>query len=114
MGMRSLIPRRSHVTLPFVLAACAWFCVAANTSAAAEDRHSASARLQIEFVVVPTAVASQTSMHVQQPSSVAPVTFDLQSQNQKPTIYASRNFSEGNKPDQRQRAVLKTMTVVPD
>ena len=87
-------------------------CVLGATNVHAEERHSASARLQISLMVMPTLVAAQQAAQTPQPS-LSPVTFNFQSTSQTSASYSVRNFVAGDKATKSQPpAVLETTTIV--
>ena len=90
-------------------------CVLGASSVQAEERHSASARLQISVMVMPTLIAAQQAARPTPQPSLSPVTFNFQSENRNSAIYSIRNFAAGDKTATAPTsAVLKTMTIVAD
>jgi hypothetical protein len=90
-------------------------CLSGATHLHAQDRQHASARLQINIVVMPTLVASLEAPPAKftQPSRSA-VTYDFHSADRKTPAYSSREIVLDPKLGGRQTAILKTTTVVPD
>jgi len=90
-------------------------CLSGATHLHAQDRQHASARLQINIVVMPTVVASLEAAPIRfpQPSRSA-VTYDFHSADGKTPAYSTREFVVDPRLGRRQAAILKTTTVVPD
>ena len=90
-------------------------CVLGATRVHAEERHSASARLQISIMVMPTLVAAEQAARPTSQPSLSPVSFNLQSENRNSVTYSISNFAAGEKSATAStRAVLKTRTIVAD
>ena len=78
----------------------------------ADDRHTATARLQIQFTVMPSVIAAQPQQSTTQPSP-SPISFNLNADNnQQPGNYSTQKIVVASQNGVQQTAVLKTLTLV--
>jgi Tfp pilus assembly protein PilV len=78
----------------------------------AADRHSASARLQIQVTVMPTLVAMQQAQRMQAQPSQSPVTFSLTPSAKQTERATTQSVTIPDKNGSTQTAVLQTSTFV--
>jgi hypothetical protein len=80
----------------------------------AEDRHTATARLQIQFNVVPSVIAAQPSLQSTAQPSQSPISFNLNTDTQQAGNYSTQKIVVTSQHGAQETAVLKTLTLVND
>lgn len=80
----------------------------------AEDRHTATARLQIQFTVIPAVVAAQPSLHSTAQPSQSSISFNLNTDTQQAGNYMTQKIVVTGQHGAQETAVLKTLTLVND
>jgi len=94
---------------------CLLGCLVNGTSLHAEDHRNASARLQIQVMVMPTLIALDSTHPQAAHPAQGSVNYNFRSDDQRPATYSVRNLPMANNMSQSQStAVLKTMTIVAD
>lgn len=78
----------------------------------ADDRHTSTARLQIQFTVVPSVIAAQpVQQSIAQPSQ-SPISFNLNTDNRQAGNYSIQKIVVAGQRGTQETAVLKTLTLV--
>lgn len=78
----------------------------------AEDRHTATARLQIQFTVVPSVIAAQSSLQSNAQPTQSSISFNLNTNAQQAGNYSTQNIVISGQHGVQETAVLKTLTLV--
>ena len=88
-------------------------CALSSMNMQAQERKTASARLQIAVMVVPTISAPQIADHRALQPTPTSIAYNVQSDSKARPNYSIRNLVITERPGQ-QTAILKTTTLVPE